>query len=34
MENPRYDVDWQQKGIWYGSSKLDNKMPQNVHDII
>ena len=28
-----YGHDWLQKGIWYGSVKLDNKMPQNVQTI-
>ena len=26
-KKPRYVLDWQQKGIWYGPAKLDNKMP-------
>ena len=26
-------LDWQQKGIWYGPAKLDNKLPQNVQNI-
>ena len=28
-----YSQDWLQKGIWYGSKKLDNKLPQNVQNI-
>ena len=28
-----YSMDWQQKGIWYGSIKLDNKPSQNIQDI-
>ena len=28
-----YGLDWLQKGIWYGSAKLDNKMSQNVQNI-
>ena len=29
-EKSRYGLDWLQKGIWYGSTKLDYKLPQNV----
>ena len=32
-EKSSYDQDWLQKGIWYGSTKLDNKLPQNVQNI-
>ena len=32
-EKSSYGLDWQQKGIWYGFAKLDNKMPQNVQNI-
>ena len=28
-----YGLDWLQKGIWYGSAKLDNKLLQNVQNI-
>ena len=28
-----YGLDWQQKGIWNGSRKLDNKLLQNVQNI-
>ena len=28
-----YGLDGLQKGIWYGSAKLDNKLPQNVQNI-
>ena len=27
-----YGLDWFQKGIWYGSTKLDNKLPQNIQN--
>ena len=27
---PSYGLDWQQKGIWYGPTKLDNKLSRNV----
>ena len=26
-------LDWRPKGIWYGSAKQDNKLPQNVQNI-
>ena len=32
-----YGLDWLKKGIWYGSAKVDNKLPQNVqisHEVI
>ena len=29
-EKPSYGLDWLQKGIWYGPTKLDNR---HVHDI-
>ena len=29
----RYGLDRLQKGIWYGSAKLDNKLSQNVQNI-
>ena len=32
-EKSSYGLDWLQKGIWYGSAKLDNKVPQNVQNI-
>ena len=32
-EKSSYGLDWLQKGIWYGSAKLDNKQPQNVQNI-
>ena len=28
-----YGLDWLQKGIWYGSTKMDNTLPQNVQNI-
>ena len=28
-----YGMDWQHKGIWYGPTKLDNKLSQNVQNI-
>ena len=28
-----YGVDWPQKGIWYGPTKLDDRLSQNVQDI-
>ena len=33
MEKSSYGLDWLQKGIWHGSAKLDNKLPQNVQNI-
>ena len=33
IEKSSYGLDWLQKGIWYGSAKLDNKQPQNVQNI-
>ena len=32
-EKSRYGLDWLQKGIWYGSTKLDNTLSQNVQNI-
>ena len=32
-EKSRYSLDWLQKGIWFGSTKLDNKLPQNIQNI-
>ena len=32
-EKSSYGLDWPQKGIWYDSAKLDNKLPQNVQNI-
>ena len=32
-EKSSYGLDWLQKGIWYGSTKLDNKLSQNVQNI-
>ena len=29
----KYGVDWRQKGIGYGPTKLDNRLSQNVQDI-
>ena len=29
----RYGLDWLQKDIWHGSTKLDNELPQNVQNI-
>ena len=28
-----YGLDWLQNGIWYGSAKLNNKLPQNVQNM-
>ena len=28
-----YGLNWLRKGLWYGSAKLDNKLPQNVQNI-
>ena len=33
MEKSSYGLGWQQKGIWYGSAKLNNELPQNVQNI-
>ena len=33
-EKSSYSPDWLQKGIWYGSAMLDNKLPKNVQNII
>ena len=33
IEKYSYGLDWIQKGIWYGSAKLDYKLPQNVQNI-
>ena len=32
-KNPGYGLDWQQKGIFYGLTKLDNKLSQNVQNV-
>ena len=32
-EKCRFGVEWQQKGIRYSATKLDNKLSQNVQDI-
>ena len=32
-EKSSYGLDWLQKGMWYGFTKLDNKLPQNVQNI-
>ena len=32
-EKSSYGLHWQQKGIWHGSTKLDNKLPQNEQNI-
>ena len=32
-EKSSYGLDWQQNGIGYGPTKLDNKLPQNVENI-
>ena len=32
-EKSSYGLDWLQKDILYGSTKLDNKLPQNVQNI-
>ena len=32
-KKPKHGLDWQQKSIWYGSAKLDNKVSQNVQNI-
>ena len=32
-EKSSYVLDWPQKGVWYSSAKLDNKLPQNVQNI-
>ena len=32
-EKHSYGLDWQQKSIWHGATKLDNKLPQNVQNI-
>ena len=32
-EKSSYGLDWLQKGIWYASTKLDDKLPQNVQNI-
>ena len=32
-EKSSYGLDWLQKGIWYGSTKLDNALSQNVQNI-
>ena len=32
-KKPSYGLDWLQKGIWYGSAKLDNTLSQNVKNI-
>ena len=32
-EKSSYGLDWLLKGIWHGSTKLDNKLPQNIQNI-
>ena len=32
-EKSSYDLDWLQKGIWYGPTKLDTTLSQNVQNI-
>ena len=32
-EKHSYGLDWLQKGIWYDSAKIDNKLSQNVQNI-
>ena len=32
-EKSSYGLDWLQKGIWYGPTKLDNTLSQNVQNI-
>ena len=32
-EKSSYDLDWQQKGIWYGLTRLDTTLSQNVQNI-
>ena len=32
-EKPSYGLDWLERGIWYGSTKLDNTLSQNVQNI-
>ena len=32
-EKSSYGLGWLQKAIWYGSTKLDNKLPQNEQNI-
>ena len=32
-EKSSYGLDWLQKGVWYGSTKLDNTLSQNVQNI-
>ena len=32
-EKSSYGLDWQQKGMWYSSTKLDNTLSQNVQNI-
>ena len=34
MEKSCYRLDWQQKCIWYGPTKLDKKLPQNVQQTV
>ena len=33
MEKSSYGLDWLQKGIWYGPTKLDTTLSQNVQNI-
>ena len=33
QDKTSYGLDWLQKGIWYGSTKLDTTLSQNVQDI-
>ena len=32
-EKSSYGLDWLQKGVWYGPTRLDNKLPRNVENI-
>ena len=32
-EKSSHGLDWLQKGMWYGSAKLDDKRPQNIQNI-
>ena len=32
-EKSSYGLDWLQNGIWYGSAKLENKLPKNARNI-
>ena len=33
MKKTNYGLDWLQKSIWYGLTKLYNKLPRNVRNI-